>query len=132
MKYTRFEEVPVWKDAVKLARDVFEITRQECFRHQYGLVDQLVRAPLSISNNIAEGFERGTVRELIQFIYYAKGSAGEVRSMCHALHGLAGFETIADRVASLLASSESIGKQLGAWAASQRNSRISGSRFARP
>ncbi|MCX7006955.1 MAG: four helix bundle protein [Kiritimatiellaeota bacterium] len=132
MKYSRFEELPVWKDAVQLARAAFELTRHESFQHQYALIDQLVRAALSISNNIAEGFERGTTRELMQFIHYAKGSAGEVRSMCHVLHGLVGFETIQDKVASLLSLSESIGKQLGAWAASQRSSRINGSRYAQP
>ncbi|MCX7008627.1 MAG: four helix bundle protein, partial [Kiritimatiellaeota bacterium] len=83
MKYSRFEELPVWKDSVQLARSAFKLTRHESFHHQYALVDQLVRAALSISNNIAEGFERGTTRELMQFIHYAKGSAGEVRSMCH-------------------------------------------------
>jgi four helix bundle protein len=45
------------------------------------LQDQLERAALSVSNNIAEGFERGTTNELLAFIYIARGSAGEVRSM---------------------------------------------------
>ena len=47
--------------------------------------DQLERAVLSVSNNIAEGFERGTTNELLQFIYIARGSAGEVRSMLSLL-----------------------------------------------
>ena len=45
------------------------------------LQDQLERAALSVSNNIAEGFERGTTNELLVFIYIARGSAGKVRSM---------------------------------------------------
>jgi four helix bundle protein len=45
------------------------------------LRDQLRRAALSVSNNVAEGFERGTTAELLMFLYIARGSAGEVRSM---------------------------------------------------
>jgi len=129
MKYTRFEEMPVWQDAICLAQAVFKLTRTETFHHQWGLVDQLQRAAISVSNNIAEGFERSTVRELLQFIYYAKGSAGEVRSMCHALRGLEGFEAVQKQLVEILEFSEGIGRQLGAWAASQRNGRLSGSRY---
>ena len=129
MKYTRFEEIPVWQDAIPLAQAVFRLTRMDVFRHHWGLVDQLQRAAVSVSNNIAEGFERATVRELLQFIYYAKGSAGEVRSMCYVLRGLEGFEAVQTNVSELLVASESISRQLGAWAASQRNGRISGSRY---
>ena len=93
------------------------------------MVDQLQRAAVSVSNNIAEVFERGTVRELLQFIYYAKGSAGEVRSMCYALRGLEGFEAVQKQLVEILGLSESIGRQPGAWAASQRGGRISGSRY---
>jgi len=65
MKYTRFEEIPVWQDAIPLAQAVFRLTRMDVFRHHWGLVDQLQRAAVSVSNNIAEGFERATVRELL-------------------------------------------------------------------
>jgi four helix bundle protein len=51
------------------------------FKGRYSLRDQLERAALSVSNNIAEGFERGTTQELLTFIYISQGSAGEVRSM---------------------------------------------------
>ena len=80
MKYTNFEDVPVWKDGMRLTKRIFEITQDKSFRAQGDLANQLQRASLSIPNNIAEGFERGTTKELIVFIYYAKGSAGEVRS----------------------------------------------------
>jgi len=56
-----------------LASPAFHVTR--------GFCDQLDRAALSVSNNIAEGFERGTTNELLAFLYIARGSAGEVRSM---------------------------------------------------
>jgi hypothetical protein len=58
MKYSRFEDLPVWQAAIDLARRTYEFTAQEAFRRHAGLRDQLERAALSVSNNIAEGFER--------------------------------------------------------------------------
>jgi len=81
VKYTRFEDLPVWKSAIDLAVQIYFLTAQEEFRAQRGLRDQLERAVVSISNNIAEGFERGTTQELLTFLYIARGSSGEVRSM---------------------------------------------------
>src|SRR5215475_14617748 len=81
MQYKRFEDLPVWQDAAELARMVYEFMDLETFRRHPGLRDQLERAALSISNNIAEGFERGSTNELLAFLYIARGSAGEVRSM---------------------------------------------------
>ena len=63
MKYRSFEEVPVWRDALELAVLIFELTSQSAFKGYYSLKDQLERAGVSISNNIAEGFERGTTQE---------------------------------------------------------------------
>ena len=81
MTYDRFEDTPVWQAAADLAAAVFDWVEHPAFRGKGDLADQLQRAALSISNNIAEGFERGTTNELLQFLYYARGSAGEVRSM---------------------------------------------------
>ena len=58
MKYSRFEELPVWKDAIELAVRVYRFTTHDAFKGRYSLKDQLERAAVSISNNIAEGFER--------------------------------------------------------------------------
>lgn len=87
MKYARFEDLPVWKDAVSLARQIYELPSSDIFRKHTGLRDQLERAGLSISNNVAEGFERGSTNELLAFLYIERGSAGEVRSMLHVLEG---------------------------------------------
>ncbi len=91
MKYTRFEELPVWKSALQLAAHTYSLTAQPPFRGQYSLHDQLERAAVSVSNNIAEGFERGTTKELLTFLYIARGSAGEVRSMLCLLEILPNF-----------------------------------------
>jgi four helix bundle protein len=79
--YKRFEDLPVWQAAMALAERVFRLTDDRRLRIKGDLANQLERAALSISNNIAEGFERGTTPELLTFVYYARGSAGEVRSM---------------------------------------------------
>ena len=60
MKYQRFEDLPVWQLAADLAAKMFEWTQNPSFRAKGDLANQLQRATLSISNNIAEGFERGT------------------------------------------------------------------------
>ena len=81
MKFERFEDIPVWKDGVQLTTQVFKLTEDKRFRFKGDIANQLQRAALSVPNNIAEGFERGTTQELITFLYYARGSAGEVRSI---------------------------------------------------
>lgn len=76
MTYQRFEDVPVWQAAIVLAERIFGLTADRAFAGHGDLANQLQRAGLSISNNIAEGFERGTTGELVTFLYYARGSAG--------------------------------------------------------
>jgi len=81
MKYKNFEDLPVWRDAIEFAVRVFDLTVRPQFKGCYTIKDQLERAAVSISNNISEGFERGTTQELITFLYISRGSAGESRSV---------------------------------------------------
>ena len=62
MTYERFEDLPVWKTAIDLAKKIYALTEKILFSRKYSLRDQLERATLSISNNIAEEFERGTTQ----------------------------------------------------------------------
>jgi four helix bundle protein len=82
MKYERFEQLPVWQGAIQLARRTYELTKRPPLRRERSLRDQLERAVVSISNNIAEGFERGTTQELLSFLYIARLGR---RSALHAL-----------------------------------------------
>ncbi len=74
----RFEDIVVWEKARELCNEVyraFSVCKDFAFR------DQIQRAAVSVMNNIAEGAERATDKELRQFLHIAKGSCGEVRSM---------------------------------------------------
>jgi four helix bundle protein len=129
MKYRSFEELPVWQDAIELAVRVFDLTEKPCFRGHSGTRNQLENATVSISNNIAEGFERGTTQELLTFIYIARGSAGEVRSMLHLLDRLPSFKDLKFEISDLKSRSISVSRQLRGWADSLQNSDIRGQRY---
>src|ERR1700719_4904365 len=91
MKYARFEDLPVWQGASDLALRIFALGEKLPLRRHRSLRDQIERAALSVSNNVAEGFERGTTPELLTFLYIARGSAGEVRSMLCVMERMAAF-----------------------------------------
>ena len=83
MKVKTFEDLQVWQDARTFVKSIYELTSLENFRKDYDLKDQIQRAAVSIMNNIAEGFETDNNKEFRNFLGYAKGSAGEVRSMLY-------------------------------------------------
>jgi four helix bundle protein len=82
----------------------------------------------SVSNNIAEGFERGTTKELLSFLYIARGSAGEVRSMLVLLGRRPWAVSIKNTASKLAAQAEECSRQLRAWAESLQDSEIAGQR----
>jgi four helix bundle protein len=128
MKYKHFEDLPVWNSAIQLAERVFALVEDRGFNGKGDLRNQLQRAVTSISNNTAEGFERGTTQELLTFLYIARGSAGEVRSMLHLCDRLPYFEHLKSEISNLRSLSESVSRQIRAWADSLQNSDIKGQR----
>ena len=128
MKYNRFEELPVWNAAIEFAVKVYNLTGLADFKGNYSLKDQLERAAVSVSNNIAEGFERGTTNELLHFIYIARGSAGECRSMLCLFEKLPQFSNLEFEISDLKSKAEIISRQLRGWADSLQNSEIKGQR----
>ncbi len=128
MKYERFEELPVWKAAQNLAGRVYRVTRDPFFRQPGDLVDQMRRAALSVSNNIAEGFERGSTAELLAFLYIARGSAGEVRSMLHFVGRFPEAEHLKSEISDLKSLAEGCSRQIRAWADNLQNTDIKGQR----
>jgi four helix bundle protein len=76
--FQKFEDMQVWKQAQELAVAVYEDFER---LKDFSFADQIKRAAVSISNNIAEGAERTTPTEFSRFLDIAKGSTGEVQSM---------------------------------------------------
>lgn len=128
MKYKSFEDLPVWQAAIDLARHTYVFTEHQAFRGHAGLRDQLERAALSVSNNIAEGFERGTTNELLAFLYIARGSAGEVRSMLCLLERVPSFSPLKSEIGNLRSAAANISRQLYGWIEQLKNSDITGQR----
>jgi four helix bundle protein len=128
MKYERFEDLPVWKAAIEMALCVYELTKDRFFNQSGDLKGQLRRASLSVSNNIAEGFERGTTAELLAFLYIARGSCGETRSMLLFTERFPGVEHLKSQISDIKLLAESCSRQIRAWADNLQNSDIKGQR----
>ena len=82
-KFNSFEEINSWQKARVFNKKVYLITENTNFKKDFDFTRQIRRASISISSNIAEGFERNTDKEFIYFLYVAKASAGEVRSQLY-------------------------------------------------
>ena len=78
MKIDRFEDIVAWQKAKELTISIYQLFSES---KDFGFKDQIQRASVSIMNNIAEGFERKSNNEFKYFLFVAKGSCGEVRSM---------------------------------------------------
>src|SRR6185436_20186440 len=78
-----FEDLVCWQKGRKLTQTIYRASKTGEFAKDYALRDQIRRACISITSNIAEGFERGGDKEFIQFLSLAKGSCGEVRSQLY-------------------------------------------------
>lgn len=83
MKIDKFEDFDVWKLSVSLAKEIYILTSAPLFKKDFGLRDQVQRAVVSVSSNIAEGFDKRNNVEFVRFLRIAKGSLGEVKSQLY-------------------------------------------------
>jgi four helix bundle protein len=127
-KYQRFEDLPVWQEAVRLYNKVLDLLEEPNLPLTSGFRNQLDRAALSVSNNIAEGFERVTTNELLAFLAISRGSAGEVRSMIAAVKDRPRLKSLIKRLSEIRALAESCARQLTAWTGSVEESPVRGKR----
>ena len=109
-KIEGFEDLIVWQRAPDLAASVYtawETSRDFSFR------DQVQRAAVSISSNIAEGYERDSNADFIRFLYYAKGSCGEIRSQLHLARRI---RLLTDQTATaMIEEARLLSRKLGAY-----------------
>lgn len=127
-KYEKFEDLPVWQEAARLYNKVLDLLEEPGVPLTAGFRNQLDRAALSVSNNIAEGFERVTTNELTAFLAFARGSAGEVRSMIAVVKDRPKLKPTLRRLQEIRLLAESCAKQLTSWASSIENSSVQGKR----
>ena len=71
-----------------MAVDIYQLTTNEPFTKDFGLKDQIRRSSVSIPSNIAEGKERETIKELVRYLYVAKGSAAELKTQLYIAQGV--------------------------------------------
>jgi len=83
MKITKFEELNIWKLALKITKEIYDFTAKKEFSKDFRLRDQIRGAIISVSSNIVEGFEKNNNNEFIRFLKIAKGSAGETRNQLY-------------------------------------------------
>ena len=88
-KVERFEDLDVWQRARELTGKIYAAARHGEFAHDYGFRDQICRAAVSIVSNIAEGFDRRSNSQFLQFLDIANGSAGELRAQLYIALDLA-------------------------------------------
>ncbi|MHB8845876.1 MAG: four helix bundle protein [Nitrospirota bacterium] len=99
-----FEDIICWQQARKLVSTIYDLTSSVKFNKDFGLKDQIQRASVSVMSNIAEGFGRGGNKELVQYLFIAKGSLAEVRSLLYVAKDLSYINESSFSTASKIAS----------------------------
>jgi len=128
--FKRYEDIEVWQLARQLAKVVYALTRTGAFAKDYGLKDQIQRAAVSIGSNIAEGFERAGNKEFANFLWIAKGSAGEVGSQLYTAYDV-GYVS-KDNFEQALQQSRTIGAKIYRLIESMSASKLTGVRYRKP
>ena len=82
--FVKFEDIEAWKLSRELVKEIYQLTSGGAFSKDWGLRDQIQRAVVSIGSNIAEGHGRRGNREMVKFLWIAKGSASEVQSQLYS------------------------------------------------
>jgi four helix bundle protein len=118
---TRFEDLVVWQRARRLAVELHQACAAGRAARDFGLVDQLRRAAISIISNIAEGFERKRPASFAQFLEYARGSCAELRAQLY-LAADVGWLPL-EEFRTLMELAEEVGRLLGALRSTQLRNR---------
>lgn len=128
--FGRFEDIEAWQNGRRLTVAVYRASRESAFARDFASRDQMRRASISITSNIAEGFKRNSAAAFLHFLSIAKGSAGEVRSQFYvALDERYIDEQVFDELYAL---TTTIIRQIGGLMRYLRNHNTSNSQPATP
>jgi four helix bundle protein len=119
MKYKTYKELPVWQEAHKYVLNVYKLSSSFPKPELFALTSQLRRSSVSITSNIAEGFGRKTTKELIQFLFHAKGSLLESEYQLFLAKDLKYISVI--QYKNIYQLFNSIHKQLNSWIKTLKN-----------
>jgi four helix bundle protein len=106
-----FRDLNVWKKGKALAVDIYKMTAKEPFKADFGFKDQIRRAAVSISCNIAEGDERGTNKDAVRFFFISKGSLAELETQLEIAYEIGYLKK--EQLTFLIDACRVIGKMLG-------------------
>lgn len=110
VKSHNFRELIIWKEAMKLVKQVYALTSQLPSEEKFGLVSQINRCAVSIPSNIAEGSGRSTERDFLRFLNFAISSSYELETQLILVGDLFNIES-----KSTLQELESLQKMIGAF-----------------
>lgn len=126
---TRFEDIEAWQLGRELKCQVYACSKAGEFAKDFALKDQIRRAAISVTANIAEGFEREGNREFLQFLSTSKGSCGEVQD--HLYTALDESYVTQQRFEDLYRKAAEVGRKIGAFMNYLRRTEIRGRKFVR-
>lgn len=126
---TRFEDIEAWQLGRDLKRKVYASSKAGEFAKDFTLKDQIRRAAISITANIAEGFERGGNREFIQFLSISKGSCGSIQD--HPYTALDESYLTQTQFDGLYRDAVEVARKIGAFMSYLQSTSIRGSKFQR-
>lgn len=116
-----FEDMIAWQKARALVSTIYTISENGRFARDFGLRDQIRRASVSIMSNLAEGFERGSIREFHQYLVIAKGSCAEVRSQLYVALDVEYID--ADTFQAIKAKTDEVSRVIGGLRAAVKRKR---------
>jgi four helix bundle protein len=123
-----FEAMDVWKMGCRLVIDVYRAMGEGQGRRDFALRDQIRKSALSIPSNIAEGFERESPSAFIPFLYYSKGSCGELRTQLYIAAKLGYIDRA--RLKDLVRQAKDISRMLSGLIKYLKKRRQEGNRFS--
>ena len=127
---TKFEDIEAWQKGRELKQVLYRHSKHGEFAKDFALRDQIRRAAMSVTANIAEGFERGGNRELIQFLSTSKGSCGEVQD--HLYTAIDEHYLTKEEFEKLYAQAAEVARLIGGFMKYLQNSEIRGAKFRTP